>query len=372
MQLPAAMLPELAIIVPILNERDNLAPLVAALDRALAGRRWEVIFVDDDSRDGTEAELHRLEAEDSRVRHLRRVGRRGLASACIEGWLATAAPLLAVMDGDLQHDESLLPAMADLLQADSDLDVVVASRFAGETDPEGLSDTRTRLSRLGNRLCGLVTRAELTDPLTGFFMIRRPVLDATVHRLSGRGFKILLDLFASSPKPLRFRELPMHFRARQAGESKLDAQVVLQFGLLLADKTIGRYIPLRFLQFVSVGLLGAVVHLAVLALLHRGLDLPFYWGQVGATVIAMTSNFVLNNLFTYRDRALRGWAFLRGLVTFYAFCAIGALANFQLAAFLFGLDVPWLLAGLLGATVGAVWNYGLNTTFTWGRLRPGH
>jgi dolichol-phosphate mannosyltransferase len=359
--------PELAVIIPTFNERDNVATLLERLERCLGDRvRWEAVFVDDDSDDGTGAVLHRLAHGRPNVRYLRRIGRRGLASACIEGMLATTAPYLAIMDADLQHDETILLDMFATLATD-ELDMVIGTRHAAGGSTGSLSPARRLMSRTGRLLSRAVVRAELSDPMSGFMMMRREFLERTVHRLSGRGFKILLDLFASAPEPVRFVEMPYHFGQRRHGESKLDTLIVLEYLQLLLDKTVGRWIPTRFVIFVAVGFLGIFVHLAVLAAAHRILGWPFYLSQALATFVAMTFNFNLNNLVTYRDRRLKGGDLVRGHLSFYAVCTVGAVANLAIAEWLFRLDAPWFLAGFLGAVVGSVWNYGVSSTFTWRR-----
>lgn len=362
---------ELAIIVPTLNERDNIEPLVERLDETLAGENWQVLFVDDDSTDGTLDVLRRLSLARRNVSFIHRVGRRGLSSACIEGMQATATPFVAVMDADLQHDEALLPRMLHLLRAE-DREIVVASRFAEGGSAAGLSSSgREFVSRLGNWLANRITKVHLSDPLSGFFMLRRELLNDVVHRLSGKGFKILLDIFASSPRVPRHGELGFTFRQRHAGESKLDSEVIWEFGMLLADKTVGRFVPVRFVLFVMVGLSGVAVHMAVLGGLLNLAGVAFVWSQTAATIVAMTTNFALNNVFTYRDRRLRGRAFLWGLLSFYAVCAIGAVINVEVADLLYRNGVFWALAGFLGAAVGSVWNFGVSSVVTWKAHRKG-
>jgi dolichol-phosphate mannosyltransferase len=356
--------PELAVIVPTLNEKDNIAPLLARLGDALAGIQWEVVFVDDDSRDGTAELLLRLQNVMPRVRVIRRIGRRGLSSACIEGMLATGAPFLAVIDADLQHDESILPRMLEALR-EGDLDIVVGSRFSAGGSVGSFAGKRLLLSRLGRWLSRIVSHAELSDPMSGYFVLRRTFLEETVRRLSGQGFKILLDFFASAPRPVRFAEIPFTFRPRHSGESKLDTLVMLEYVTLLSDKLLGPYLPTRFVMFVLVGLFGVVVHLAVLGLAHKLLLISFYYSQIIATFTAMTVNFNLNNLFTYRDRRLSGVRLIYGHLSFYLICSIGAIANFQIAEMLFNLRVPWMVAGFLGAMISSVWNYGVSSTITW-------
>ncbi|MBU6271395.1 MAG: glycosyltransferase [Betaproteobacteria bacterium] len=360
--------PDLSIIVPTFNERDNVAELVRRVAACLPGVAWELVFVDDDSPDGTAELARQIGRVDPRVRCIQRIGRRGLASACIEGMLASNAPVLAVMDADLQHDERILPRMLLTLRQGG-LDVVVGSRHAEGGGMGGFAPHRVLISRLAARLSQLVVPATLKDPMSGYFMITREAFMGCVRGLSGMGFKILVDLFASSPRPLRFAEVPYTFRDRLAGQSKLDGQVAWDYGMLLLDKLIGHLVPVRFIAFCLIGGLGVGVHLSVLGALHRGAGVDFLSAQLAATVIAMVFNFSINNLVTYRDRRLAGLRWLGGLASFGLACSVGAVANLGLASFLFDRQQGWLLAAVAGILVGAVWNYAVTSVYTWGRPR---
>ncbi|HEX3863029.1 MAG TPA: glycosyltransferase family 2 protein [Stellaceae bacterium] len=370
--MPSAPVPlsnpaELAIIIPTLNESANVPLLVKRLNEALTGIAWEAIFVDDDSPDGTADVVRELARRQPNIRCLQRLGRRGLSSACIEGILASAAPYAAVMDGDLQHDEALLPAMLNKIKLDR-LDIVVASRYTGEGSVGNWDISRQRISEIANRLGRFVVKADLTDPMSGFFMIRRDAFAATMRSLSGQGFKILLDLFASAPRPLAFAEVPLKFRQRIHGESKLDAMVAWEYLMLLLEKMIGPAVPVRFLLFAIIGGLGVGTHLLTLWFGTHILLTSFAMAQAAATVVAMTGNFLLNNLFTYRDRRLRGRQLWTGLLSFYAVCGAGAAANVGVAAYVNGAH-SWWLAGLAGAAVSVVWNYAMSSVFTWSARR---
>lgn len=362
---------DVAVVIPTFNERANVAALVARLDVALAGLAWEAIVVDDDSPDGTADAARALALADPRVRVIQRIGRRGLSTACIEGMCATAAPLVAVMDGDLQHDEALLPRMVAALLGDPALDLAIGSRFApgggtGEWDRD-----RVAKSALATRLAALVLRSDLADPMSGFFMIRTATVRALVPRLGGIGFKILLDIMSASPRPLAFVELPYTFRTRAAGESKLDHVVALEYLIALYDRRMGRIVPVRFAMFSAIGALGAGVHMAVLSLAYLLLGWSFLAGEIAATAVAMTFNFFLNNALTYRDRRLTGArALFDGWIAFCLVCSVGAVANVGVAAFLHEVRAGyWAASALLGVLVGAVWNYALSSRFTWGRYR---
>jgi len=353
---------ELSVIVPAFNERGNVAELLDRLRGTLTGVDWEVIYVDDDSPDGTADAVRAFAHVDRRVRCIQRVGRRGLSSAVIEGVLASSAPVVAVIDADLQHDETLLPRMLERMKRDS-LDVVIGSRYVDGGGTGDWNDARAKLSRLATRLSRLVVRQPLSDPMSGFFMISRPAFERAVHRLSGQGFKILLDLFASSPEPYRFAELPYTFRSRVHGESKLDGLVVWEYLMLLLDKRLGQFVPARFALFASVGASGLVVHLIALAVaLER---FSFASSQLIASFVAMVTNFLINNALTYRDRRLRGRRLVTGLLTFVAVCAVGAVANVRFAVDAFERDYSWWASGIAGAIVGAVWNYSMSSLLTW-------
>ena len=284
--------PELTVVVPTLNERDNIGMLVDLLDTALDTVNWEVIFVDDDSVDGTAERVRELGRRDRRVRCLQRLGRRGLATACIEGALAASAPYIAVMDADMQHDEKLLPQMLAILKSEP-VDLVVGSRYVAGGGIGGLDAARANISAFATRLSRIICKPEIADPMSGFFMLRRGALEGALRRLSGQGFKILLDILASSPQSLRIRELPYNFRERRHGESKLDALVAWEYMMLIADKLIGHVVPVRFALFALVGGIGLLVHMSVLWFVLTVVGAAFNSAQASAAVVAMTSNFLL-------------------------------------------------------------------------------
>ncbi len=359
---------DLAIVLPTFNESANVAPLVDRLEKALHGVRYEVIFVDDDSPDGT-ADVVRLLAERrDNVRVLQRIGRRGLASACIEGILGTAAPYVAVMDADMQHDESVLPEMLRRIR-DENLDLVVGSRNIAGGSMGEFTQWRVKLSHLGRRLSLMGAEHELSDPMSGFFVVRLSTFEQFAHRLSGIGFKILLDIVLSAGPALRIGEVPYRFGHRVHGESKLDMVVGLEYFELLVDKHLGNVVNVRFVLFAMIGALGVGVHLLILSALLKLVGLSFAAGQAVATFIVMILNFVLNNSVTYRDRRLKGWRFWSGLVTFCVACGLGVVANVAIANEAFRHGVPWVLAAVIGLLFTAVWNYGVTSMTTWRQER---
>jgi dolichol-phosphate mannosyltransferase len=358
-------MPQLSVIVPTFNEIGNVIELRDRVAVALSGIDWEMIFVDDDSPDGTAETVREMAQADRRVRCVQRIGRRGLSTACIEGMLASSAPFVAVIDADHQHDEQLLPRMFELISGEA-LDVVVGSRYVESGGIGAWDESRATFSRIATRLSRLVLKADLQDPMSGFFMIRHDAFVACLRAgVSGVGFKILLDLFATSPTPLRYRELPYQFRNRVSGESKLDSNVAWEYFIMLLDKFTGGAVPIRFIAFSLVGGLGLIVHLIVLSTLFKGTGTSFLWAQAAATMIAMTSNYVLNNVLTYRDLRLRGWGFVRGWFSFVLACSVGAIANIGIADYLFHKDSFWVSSAIAGVLVGAVWNYAVTAVYTW-------
>ena len=360
---PAAPL-RLAVIVPTLKERDNITTTRATLDAALAGIAWEAIFVDDDSRDGTQDEVERFARTRGNIRLIRRIGRKGLSAAVIEGFLATTAPVVAVVDADMQHDESKLADMLRRIEQDG-AELVIGTRYAGSGGTGDWSQSRERISRFAGWVADRVMPQKLSDPMSGFFMIRRDVFLEIAPRLSALGFKILLDIVLSAGRPLSLAEVPYEFRQRHAGESKLDSAVALEFVIQILDRVCGRFIPPRLILFGIVGALGLVVHLAVLRS-GMGLGLTFGNAQTAAVTVAILFNYVLNNLITYRDiRHKTAGAWLKGLLGFYLVCSAGAVANVGVGVLVFAAEPRWWLAGIAGVVVGSLWNFCASTLLVW-------
>ena len=354
---------ELCVVIPTFNERHNIEPLIDRLDLALHGVKWRAVFVDDDSPDRTWEEVRRLAADDDRIHCIRRLGRRGLAGAVMEGALSSSADLVAVIDADLQHDERLLaPMLAALREGEADL-VMACRQLSQPGATTGLSAFRRTLSRLANRTTAWVAKRELSDPLSGFFMMRQSEFDRLAPRLSPRGFKILFDILATSRGELRVLELPFAFAPRAAGHSKFDQRVVADYTALALSKISRDLFSPRAVMFGLVGLSGIVVHFAVL---RTTLGLGFTLAQFLGAATAMTSNYFLNNALTYRGRSRRGWRLLAGYAKFVALCGLGLAANVGAATLVRKLGVPWWGSGAAGAVVGAAWNFLSTATAVWG------
>lgn len=364
---------QITVVVPTFNESKNVGEMVRRLNETLSGLAWELIFVDDASPDGTADVVRSLARDDKRVRLISRHNRRGLASAVVEGALAASADVVAVMDGDLQHDESVLPGMYQMV-ADGEADVVSASRFLTEDGADGLSSqTRVAISNNGIKLSNAIFNLDMTDPLTGFFVVRRDVVRRALPDLSELGFKVLMDIIISAnPRP-RVKEVPFKFRERQHGESKLDNRVMYEFFLFFIEKKISSILPLpaRFLSFAFINSIGILVHLAIFLPLTILVGMGFGLGQLIATMVAMVFNYTVNNMVTYSDRKLKGAKFYIGFIVFAVLCSLGVVANVGIASALHS-DYPQIIAAIpavAGALITVVWNYVATSAFVWGRVK---
>lgn len=358
----------LSIISPTYNEAENIKKFVKLIELALSEYNYEIIFIDDNSKDKTYDIVKEIASKKTHVRCIRRIGRRGLSSAVIEGCLSSSSDLLLVMDSDLQHDEKKIPIMVKLLK-EKKLDLVIASRFLDHKRTQGLSTYRNVMSKFANFLANTISSAKLTDPMSGFFLIRRTVFDQLAQNLSGLGFKILLDIFSTSKNRLKYAEISFTFKKRLYGESKLDSLVIWEYLLLLWQSKFGNFIPARFLSFCLIGGSGVFIHITALYFFIN-LNISFIYAQTYSTIVAMTSNFYLNNILTYRDRRKKGLDAFKALILFYITCGIGASANIGISNLLYvsnisGISKVWFVSGLMGAIVGSIWNFLMSSLVTW-------
>lgn len=355
---------DLSIIVPTYNERDNIGKLSSRIAKELPSVNWEIIFVDDNSPDGTSLIAQQLGRADPRVRCIRRVGRRGLASACIEGMLSSNAKFFIVMDADFQHDPSSLPGMYSLLLSDA-ADLVIASRYMPGGTVNDWDERRRTISRVATWLAQIICNRPVSDPMSGFFGLKRELVDACLMELSTIGFKILLDIIASSGPHIRIAEVPLQFSSRKSGQSKLNFNVMWEYILLILDKLCGKYVPVRFMAFAMVGVMGIMVHMVTLAIFFKGIGLEFAVSQAIATGVAIIFNYTLNNILTYAGHTLKGIRWIKGLFSFSLICGVGAVANVGVANYLFSSNFQWALAAVAGIVLSAVWNYAVTAQYTW-------
>jgi dolichol-phosphate mannosyltransferase len=354
---------KISIIIPTYNEKDNIAPLLSRVDQALAGYDYEVLIVDDNSRDGTIEAASEL-ASRYPVRVIVRRNERGLATAVVHGLKSASGPIIGVMDADLQHPPEVLPDLVKAIQDGADM--AIASRYipGGGCPNWGLS--RRIISRVALMISHLLlpsTRA-VKDPLAGFFMFRRQNVDPA--RLKPIGYKISLEimLIGSFQKVV---EVPYIFEDRSAGQSKLNPGQQLDylkhlFSLMARTGELGMLI-----RFMLVGLSGVVVNEGVYWLLTRFGGLAAYdWLAVIIGIeVSIITNFILNDTFTFAKRRA-GKSFLGRLLKFNLICIAGAVIQwglFMLFTRVFG--VYDLLSNFIGIVVAFLWNYFVNRNWTW-------
>lgn len=356
--------PDVSLVICTLNESESIGPVLDETKGVFEGLSYEIIVVDDSPDERTAEVVRRHAAADARVRLVRREGARGLASACIAGWDAAHGKILGVMDGDGQHDTRLARTMVEMLQAGG-ADIAVASRFMPGAHT-GLKGVRKAMSTLATPVIQMLIGARCTDPLAGFFFQTRRWYEGVRDGLTGIGFKILVDVLASGPRAPNVVEVPTSLRARLGGESKLDLRIAVELVAQLIEKKSRGIIPSRFVMFAGVGGIGMVVHMAVLTLTGHFLHAKFWWAQGAAISVAMVSNYTLNNLITFRDLRLKGWAWLRGLAGFALACASGAVLSEIVGFGLTKAHVHYIIAGGVGAIAAALWNYWSASRAAWG------
>ncbi len=353
----------ISIICPTLNEVNNIEAIYSEISK-IVKYEWELIFVDDNSQDGTRKKIENLSKKDRRVRLISRIGRKGLASAASEGILSSVFDLCVLIDADLQHDINNINTMTNLALKKS-LDIVVSSRFKKE---QSLSLTRNRenMSRIGNHLIDLILDRKLTDPLSGCFLINKEKYIQLHHELFLSGFKILFDILSSKTgKLLKVDEVPIKFLKRHSGASKLRKTILIQFLSTYCARYIEKFVPLTFLKFCVVGTIGYCLHFSILSYFLHNFFVSFATAQLATSYIVMINNFWLNNNFTFGLNKLSGIEFFTGLFKFMFFCSFGAFFSLAISSYLLTLEFSPIVSGMSGAVSASLWNYVLNFRYTW-------
>ncbi len=356
----------ITVIVPTFNEVENIDNFVIQIRKVLRPYEFQILFVDDNSTDGTIEKINKFKSNSSNIDLIVRIGRRGLSGACIEGIHNAKSPYVAVIDCDLQHDEKLLVKMLDNFKENSDLDLIIGSRYVDEGESKnGFSFIRDFGSKLAIKITQKILKINVNDPMSGFFMAKKISIHSLLPKLQPYGFKILADILATCKGNLIIKELGYEFKKRQLGQSKMSFTVVLELiGLLISHFTYG-LISMRFILFGFVGSSGIFVQLFSTYFFLKIISFSFFYSQLFSIIIAMTSNYFLNNIITFKDQSLIGKSFFKGLFSFYMICSIGAFANIAIAEKLFDSFGIWYLASFLGAIVGALWNFIFSSLFTW-------
>jgi dolichol-phosphate mannosyltransferase len=355
------------IVLPTFNERQNIIPIATRLLPLGKSHQIEILFVDDDSADGTADEIRELSQLHPCIRLIRRVGRFGLSSAIKEGILDATGDVVVVMDSDGQHDpDAVEQAVSALIK--NDLDLVIGSRFHPDATINGLSAKRERNSNWANAVArfSLPRYRQLTDYMSGFFALRPAQCLPYVRQVDVSGFKFLYELLALSHGQLRVGEIPLTFQPRISGESKLNLAVVWDLGISILHTLLLRSVPRRALSFALVGTTGIATHLLLFSLGRHLLNLGFEQAQALAVICAASTNFLINNVLTFRAQQLKGIRILIGLLRFLMVTSLGMVANVGVSsAFYHRISHQPLLALLAGIAIDFVWKYAASSKFVW-------
>lgn len=368
---------KVTIVAPTYNEAENVPRLVNEVCAALSGIDYELVIADDDSPDRTWAVAQELAAQNPRIRVLRRSSNRGLSPAVMEGFVSSSSEYVGVIDADLQHDPAILPQMVAALDAGAEM--VVGSRYVEGGGTGTWNASRRFQSWVATKLAQTFLGVELSDPMSGYFTLRRDDFNRIHSQLDSSGFKILLEIVARLA-PTRLEEVPYTFRERLAGESKLSSKIVLQYlEQLWKLSSVSRYMSVRFTKFALVGASGTIVNLCAFLAFARLSGARDWRISALATLFANLSNYTFNNAWTFRDRAHGGWSLLRGYVSYLGLSLAGlAASTLTFAVLMRSSDIflhplqtfkeSYVLAlafQLVAILVGTVFNYELNSRFTW-------
>ncbi len=359
----------LSVIIPTYNERENIPFLIKRIEKVLPRNIFEIIIVDDNSPDKTYEVVQDIASKKTWVRGIRRFNSFGLSSAIISGFSAAKGDYFLVMDADMQHDEKILP---DFIKAFEDgSDIIVASRKSHGGKIEQWAAWRKLLSWIASKMATILLPIQVSDPLSGYFGIRRNVFNDLALRIKPRGFKILLEFLAHS-KGYKISEIGYTFRPRQHGESKLSASVVYNYLRAIYDLSIGKFIPLEFIKYSIVGLSGVLVNQAGLWFYKEKMLFSDQVSLIIAIELSIISNFYINNYWTFKENKIRGGAksIVIGLLKFNMICLIGALINYSTALYLTSkLYLSIYISNFWGILLATLWNYLINVNFTWKTLK---
>ena len=357
----------ISIVIPTYNEKDNIIPLVERLSKTLAGRNFEILLVDDNSKDGT-VDIAASMAEKFPVKVMVRTKERGLATAVLHGIKYAQGNIIGVMDADLQHPPEIV---ASLLKAiDDGADMAIGSRYV----PGGGVPNWGLLRRIISKGAGTIAHLflpsirSIKDPMSGLYMFKREAIaNIEFHPI---GYKILLEMLVMGDFK-KVVEVPFIFEDRSSGASKMKARQQIDYLKHVFSLMQRKGEITRFLKFIGVGLSGTVVNLGILALV----TLLTEWHRLVAILpgleISILTNFMLNDRFTFSDRRVNtNNPFVKRLLKFNLVSLTGAAINFgiyTLVTWLWGTDslVSRTTANFIGILVAFIWNYLLSMLWTW-------
>ena len=358
----------ISIVIPTFNEVENIIPLLKNLTYIVNNFEYEIIVVDDDSPDGTSNEVNKYMKSDNRIKLITRIGRSGLSSAIKEGLIFSQGKYLLVLDGDGQHHPSFILNMLEKIKKNQ-CDIVIGSRFLNTSKLEGLSNERSLGSKFANKMARLSLHKEyskLTDYLSGCFCLEREKTNKLIKKIEINGFKFLYELLSLSKGKLAVNEVPLIFKKRRFGNSKLDIAVVWDFLISIIHNLTLRILPRRAISFGMVGISGVFVQLFITSLLVEIFLVEFYDALPFAVIIAATSNFLINNQVTFRSDRLKNSALLIGLLKFLIVASLPVIANVGITtAFYKYISADTFVAQIAGIVIVYAWNYLASSSFVW-------
>ena len=358
--------PKCSIVLPTYNEANNIKIIINELIKLLEKNYvYEIIVIDDNSPDHTWRIVEEEYINYQNIFCFRRIKKRGLSSAIVDGFMLSKFNNMIVLDSDLQHDLKIIPNIIDKLS--NNFDLVIGSRYINNDSMKDWNFFRRLLSQFATKISNFIQDSITTDPMSGFFGIKKKLFLEVVNQLDIKGYKILLDIVAVLKNKKNFKniDIPYKFKERIYGESKLTGEILIESLDLIYSKLFGSILPVNFIKFITVGSFGALIHFSILFFLYKFLDYSYSFALICSIEFSIIFNYFLNNIWTFRFVKLFGKQNLIGLIKFNLFSGIGGIIAYLVSQNLYNLDFNWVISSLLGAIVASLWNYNLNKIMTW-------
>jgi len=360
----------ISLVVPTYKERQNVERLVERTGAALQslGEPFELIIVDDDSPDGTAEEVRRLQQTRPWLKILVRQNERDLSTAVIAGWRVATGDVLGCMDADLQHPPEKVAALVQRLRQ-TNADIVIGSRHVKGGGVSNWSVLRRFVSWTATLMATFIlpgTLGKALDPMSGFFLIRRRVVERVA--LNPIGYKILLEVLARGDYST-VEEVPYVFEERAQGGSKMSSKTVVHYLTQLACLSLETGEATRMVKYGLVGLLGALLNFSVVRYLQNNSGWALETASIPGVAAAIVNNFLWNDLFTFWEarKASPGFGnFLGRFLAFTFFSSAGALLNVLILWTLhLALGLPQVPSLIFAIGVAGIFNFMINANLTW-------